>query len=327
MTKKLTKALKIIGIVILSFFILLSVVPYLIPLPQDLPCKSKEDLMSPDGHFTEIMGKQMYYEDYGDQNAESTIILVHGFGASTFSFRHNIAALTSMDLRVIAVDLLGYGLSDKDYFSDYSHPAHAIRLKALMDKLNIEKAYFMGHSMGASVITHFASKYPNTAEALILAAPAVDTKSLEPNLDAARIGSKLLFYPPFRRIAQLALRGYFFPDNVDKILASAYYNTALITADINAGYADRVITGDWDLALLGSTRDYAKNTLDFNINDLNKEVLIIAGADDTWIPLSQVEYLHEQIVGSRLQVIPRSGHLVMEESPHEFNQIIQEFLP
>lgn len=325
MSKSLTKVFKITGIILLSFLVFISVIPYLIPLPQTKPSKSIAELMSESGQFIEIEGKMIYYEDYGHQDAKEAIILVHGFGGSTYSWRHNVKYLSDPGMRVIAVDLLGYGLSDKDYQSDYSHPAHARRLKKLLDAMGIEKAHLAGHSMGGSIVLHFARLYPDYAQSLILAAPAVDTKNFEPNLDSARLISPLLYYPPFKRTGRLLLRGYFIAGNIEMILKSAYHNQNLITKDIYQDYQDRVITGDWDLSLLAATRDYQNNVLNFPLSDINLKVLIITGAHDSWVPSGQVKELKDQLPKADLKVISDAGHLMIEEQPDKFNEALDNF--
>lgn len=326
MQLKTRKILKILGIILISIFVLVSTVPYLIPLPETNATRTKEELTKSEGKYLDIGGKNLYYEDYNSTGEKGNIILVHGFGGSTFTYRNNISYLTDLDYRVVAVDLLGYGLSDKDYQSDYSHAIHANRLNNLLEKIEINKATFIGHSMGGSIVTHFVHLHPEKADKLILAAPAIDTQKTEVHLDTARIFSPLLLYPPFQRIARLSLRGYFFPDRVDKVLASAYFNQALLSQEIYQGYADRIVTGDWDLALLASTRDYSYNVIKFPLSDIDNKILIIAGKEDTWVPLDEIMQLRDEFENAELKVIAGSGHLPMEEKPEEFNQLVNEFL-
>lgn len=118
------------------------------------------------GHLIDIDGYQVHYLDQGQGPA---IVLIHGFGGQTYSYRHLIPML-ARDHRVIAVDLKGYGYSERNAHAGLSHTAQVAMLKGLLDKLGVARATFVGHSMGGAVAQRFAVTYPDMADALILAA-------------------------------------------------------------------------------------------------------------------------------------------------------------
>ncbi|MFA6597075.1 MAG: alpha/beta hydrolase [Ignavibacteriaceae bacterium] len=101
---------------------------------------------------------------------KQTIVLVHGLASNAGFWRYNIAELAK-HYRVIAVDLPGYGKSQKDYYL-YNMSFFADQIKRLVDELKIDKFIYVGHSMGGQVGINFALRFPERLEKLILASPA-----------------------------------------------------------------------------------------------------------------------------------------------------------
>jgi pimeloyl-ACP methyl ester carboxylesterase len=97
------------------------------------------------------------------------VVLVHGFGGSTFNWRYTLPALAEAGYRAVALDLMGFGLSDKSFDQDDSHAAQADFVADVMTALDIQRATLVGHSMGGNVIAHFALKYPERVEGLVFA--------------------------------------------------------------------------------------------------------------------------------------------------------------
>lgn len=99
-----------------------------------------------------------------------TLILIHGLASNAGFWRYNIPEL-SKHFRVIAVDLPGYGKSQKGNYS-YSLSFYAETIKNLIDELQLKNVVLVGHSMGGQISIIFALKYPDKLSKLILAAPA-----------------------------------------------------------------------------------------------------------------------------------------------------------
>ena len=84
------------------------------------------------------------------------IVLVHGFGASSFSRRNNLNPIGEAGFTVYAPDMRGFGLSDKGWDKSMSQDAQADRLKAFMDAAGIDRAVLAGNSMGGGIVANFA---------------------------------------------------------------------------------------------------------------------------------------------------------------------------
>ena len=310
------------NILILTFlvgFFLINVLPYFFNLPAT-PDKNPQSLAYANSKFVEFTDAKIHIQLDGPITGQP-VILIHGFGGSTFSFRYTIPFLVAQGYRVVAIDLKGFGLSEKSFAYDYSHAAQADLIALVMNKLKIKQAVLIGHSMGGNVVAHFAEKYPEKTKALVIVDGALnETPGLLLKL------SKLITYPPITRWAQIFFRSYFNSQNAGGILAKAYYNPELLQQEDVSDYQNIFLTKDWDLALVGMIRDTGQNYLSLPVSSIKVPVLLIWGANDTWVPLSQGEKLQAEFPNSKLVTIEQAGHLPLEENVKATNQQIGEFL-
>jgi pimeloyl-ACP methyl ester carboxylesterase len=295
--------------------------PYLVPLPAQ-PDLAAEAIAPPAGRFITVDGFQGYVEEAGPATGEA-VILIHGLGGSTFTWRLTLPALAAAGYRAVALDLKGFGLSAKHYKADYSHGAQAAFIAGVMDELDIPAAALVGHSMGGNVVAHFALRYPERVAKLVLvdAAAALDGED-----SRFRLLGGLVRIPPVRRAARIAMRLTLTADRVTSILTSAYHSPGAVTPEVAAGYLAPQRVKDWDLALLGILRDSHRQALPGALGDIAAPTLIIWGEDDTWVPLAHGRRLQAALGGAELAVIPEAGHLPMEERPAEFEERLLDFL-
>ncbi len=112
-------------------------------------------------HTTEANGIKLHYVDAGEG---PPVILLHGFPETWYAWRKQIPVL-GQRYRLIVPDLRGYGQSDKPQ-AGYDKRTMAADIRALMDKLGIQRAPIIGHDRGARVATRFAKDYPDVIERL-----------------------------------------------------------------------------------------------------------------------------------------------------------------
>lgn len=318
--KRFWKILRIVGLLALfAIFVL----PYLIPLPKQ-PDYDSAQLTPPGGALITVEGVRTAVMDVGPRDGPA-VVLVHGFGGSTFSWRYTLPALAEAGFRAVAMDLKGFGLADKNFDADYSHAAQADFVAAVMTDLGVERATLVGHSMGSNVIAHFALRYPERVERLVFVDGAVFT-------EARRVGwqqsllSAAVQVPPFRRWGQIILRSALTPEQVGARLRTAYSDPAFVTPTIERGYLLPQTVKDWELALLGIVRDSGKNALPALVSSITAPVLIVWGEDDAWVPLAAGEALRDSLPGAQWTTFAGAGHLPMEEQALAFNLRLYEFL-
>src|SRR5207249_9256365 len=121
----------------------------------------------PPGSVIDVDGVPIHYIDRG--SGPDVAVLIHGFLGHTYSFRYLIPEL-ARDQRVVAVDLKGYGYSGRPRKGDYSQTEQARLVVRFMDKLGIDHASVVGHSLGGEVAMRMAANWPRRVEMVVLAA-------------------------------------------------------------------------------------------------------------------------------------------------------------
>jgi pimeloyl-ACP methyl ester carboxylesterase len=313
------RGLAILVYTILGLAFLVCAVPYLIPLGESQAEVPPQDLVGEHGRFLHIDGVRIYIEELNPESTQATVVFIHGFGGSTFSWRHNVPFFAGQGYRTIGMDMKGFGLSHKDFKSDYSHPAQADLLAAVLAELGIDRAYVVGHSMGTSVMLQFAHLYPETVLGLVSVGGAVGVDG------GHAFASALMKFPPFRRTGEVFLTRYATKDRAADILESAYYQD-VVTSEVVDGYYSRLITGEWAQSLLAMTRDMSENIVTFDLEDISAPALILWGEHDTWVTWNSIEQWANRIPSAEIHVIAGTGHMLMEEYPQLFNDMVLAFL-
>jgi pimeloyl-ACP methyl ester carboxylesterase len=260
------------------------------------------------GEIAEIDGYGVHYVELGHG---PVMMLVHGFGASTYSYRH-LMPIFARDHRVIAVDLKGFGYSERDSGAGLSATDQVAMLKKLLDRNAVDRAVFIGHSMGGGVVRRFAATYPAMTEAIVLAASIAG----EERIARAALPPTWLLKPVLPVLANLT---------ASRLLKMMYYDRSKISDDVRDGYMRPVrLKGSMD-GLLAMMRDRAD---DPPIDDakITMPVLLLNGAADQVIPLSAAQRIREHIPHARLVVIEGAAHGLLEERPEDCARAISDFL-
>lgn len=326
---------KFLSVLARGLFVLLAILlvvalvgPYLIPLPAQ-PGRDATELAPADGRFITVNGVRTFIREAGPRDG-TPVVLVHGFGGLTYTWRDTLPALAAAGYRALALDLKGFGLSDKSFTQDYSHAAQADFVMDVMTAVGMERAVLVGHSMGGSVIAHAALRRPERVMALVFVAGAV-REAGQSGEGGSILGlplsiGALVEFPPFQRWGQLLLRSLLTRERLAQTQLSAYYVKEVVTPEVEEAYLGVLEIRDWDLALLGVLRDSGRNALPQPVSVLNAPTLILWGEQDTWVPLERGRALHAALPQSRLVVLPNVGHLPMEEAPAAFHAALIEFL-
>jgi len=244
---------------------------------------------------------------YYEAGKGSTVILIHGLGADSRHWAANIDAL-SQDFRVIALDQIGYGQSDKplmrytvEHFSDY--------LQGFLQAVKIPKASLVGNSLGGWVALDFTIRHPQMVEKLVL----VDAAGLRP--------TAALKWPAGGRKALSPLTTRWFFDLMEA-------NKAWATIDLGPNAFQRHVQNGDSYTVASSVAEMitGREFEDKKLGKVHAPTLIIWGRDDVLIPLSMGEQLHKGIAGSQMTVIDGTGHIPMVGKPAEFNEAARKFL-
>lgn len=314
------RAVKILGSIFAIFLIVLLVGPFLIPVPPLENTVSAESLAEADSKFIEVNGIRVHYKQLGE--GEKTFILLHGFGASVFSWREVMEPLSQFGT-VIAYDRPAFGLTERPMEwkgeNPYSQDAQVELVIGLMDALGVEKATLVGNSAGGTVSMLAALKYPERIESLILVDPAVYAGGGAPAWIRPLLGT-----PQFDHIGQLFARQL--QAQGTEFLKTAWHDPSKITTEIFEGYQKPLQVENWDRALWFLTVSSNESGLADKVKDFNLPILVITGDDDRIVPTEQSLRLADELPNAELAVIAQCGHVPHEECPSEFMQAVQDFL-
>ena len=244
------------------------------------------------------------------------VVMLHGWCASAYMYRHAFERLPPAGLRAIAVDLRGYGLSDKPGGPGaYSLDAYCADLDALLGALELTQAVLIGQSMGGGLALRYALRNPARVSRLVLVNPVglvsiayVRVLRMFPRPALVAIGRRLV---P-RLLIELILRylAYGDPSKPSERDVDEYWAPTQLAGFVNAA-----------LAALGEFN--WRPITDREAQSLVVPTAAILGTKDRLIP-------HAGTAAGRLAgaVVHKSegGHCVLEEAPAAVYKIITEFL-
>jgi pimeloyl-ACP methyl ester carboxylesterase len=314
-----------IGLIILAIVLTLIIVPLLYPVAPLIGTVSERELADPDSRFVDINGVTVHYKEMGQ--GEPVYFLLHGFGASEFSWREVMDPLSTSG-RVIAYDRPAFGLTERPMEGNwtgtnpYSVQGNVELLDGLMDELGVDKAILIGNSAGGGVAAAYAIEHPERVQGLVLVDPAVGKGNRGP---VPQWAVSLLASPQIRNLAPLLVRTIA-GDIGNDTIRIAWHDPSRIDTEVYAGYRRPLKANNWDKALYEFT--IAGNPVDYSerLVDLTMPVLIITGDDDRIVPTEQSIQLSKEISGAELVVLKDCGHVPQEECPDQFMTSIQAFL-
>jgi pimeloyl-ACP methyl ester carboxylesterase len=281
-----------------------------------------EQLAEPDSLFIDMDGLLVHYKVAGEDR--QTLLLLHGFAASVFSWRKVMEPLSEAGT-VIAFDRPAFGLTDRPMPEEwegrnpYTPEAQADLTVALMDELGVEKAVLVGHSAGGGIALLTALRHGDRVEALILE----DASVYEPTGTPGWI-QPLLRTWPVSHLGPLAVRSITLWG--EAALRTAWDDPDKITVELISGYKKPLETENWDRALWELVLASHPLNLEERLDEVSVPVLVITGENDRIVPAHNSERLTEELPHAELRVIPNCGHVPHEECAGQFLEAVGEFL-
>ena len=271
----------------------------------------------------EIDGKKIAYTDHG---SGPTIVLLHGVPTSSWMFRKVIPGLQN-ELRVISVDLLGYGSSDKpDEGPAYADAAQAARVNALLTHLGVEQYALLMHDMGGLVAWELMRDHPGAvSHAIVLNTIIGDEGFNQPNME---------------------------PGMMTRQLMNAYSSSLTSVAVLTKTFNDLGLTGEHELTEdecygyvlpMREGADPALYAFFTHINDelfveldekwaalkgWDGDAMVMWGAKDKTLTVGQIPMLQAAfaIPDDQIFVYPENAHFLAEEIPEEVIRNVTAFV-
>ena len=261
--------------------------------------------------FAEVEGARVRYTDQGKGPA---VVMIHGYGSALETWELLAPQLVKAGRRVIALDLKGFGWTDRPE-GDYSPAAQAALVLALLDKLGVDRFAIVAHSWGSSVSLQLALTVPERVTRLALFDAWVYEEQLPTTFYWARapVIGEMIYGLYYDQLQEMKLEAAFFDKR---------FVTQKLVDDVERAY-ERPGTKAAALAVVRGMR-YAE--VQKRYPSIRQPVLLMYGREDTATPVSYGERLVTQLPNATLEVFPRCGHLPMIEAAAATSQRVLRFM-
>lgn len=240
------------------------------------------------------------------------ILFIHGLGSSADRWM-KIPDVLSTDFHSIAIDLPGFGESDKPAKIDYTIDQFRRFIISFLKKISIhnEQTSLIGHSLGGYIASEIAIQNQNHVKKLVLIDSSgmleQPTPILEEYFEAAMNPTK---------------------DNVRKAFEKMVADPSRITSQLVNGFIRRINMPNAKHAFESTLTNSATTQIGLNrLRQINNiPTLILWGVHDKVIPLEHSKFFKDAITNSRLEIIDDAGHAPFAEKPNQVCELLKNFL-
>ena len=256
--------------------------------------------------FTKINNLRVRYLD---RNKRGTpILLLHGLGGSIESWTNNTGFL-STKFRVIALDLPGFGMSDKPKI-DYSINFYVSFLEKFIKRIKLSHFFIIGSSLGGHIAVEFTLRNRKIVDKLILISPAGSLPKTFKGTKELKKYIKIVNAKSSKDVSEILA-------SIDNSMVSRSYADAIYKRLSLPGAKEAFIS-----ALKGSAMAPRYNN---KLEKIDTDMLLIWGKEDRMIPLRFIRPFLEH-GKSRIIILEKCGHRPHVENPKLFNKVVKDFL-
>ena len=268
----------------------------------------------PADRFVRVDGQLVHVEQAG---RGEPVVLLHGFGCSSYSWRHVLPVL-ARDFRVVAPDLNGFGYTERPRgVQPYTVQGQARLVLRLLDALGLRRVHVVGHSYGGAVASWLAARHRQRLRSLTLVDPALPDYDVWVRRRFAR----------YRSLGSLLLRSVVLSRRaVERSLRAAFFDPSLVTPDLVAAYRDRLRVEGCDEAYRGLCAPIPERPATVDFRRLRVPTLVVWERDDRWLSLPVAARQALEIPGAERAELEHCGHAPMEERPAELLAAVLPFL-
>lgn len=255
-------------------------------------------------------------------SSSEALLLIHGLGCSSLEWSENVDYFAAT-MTVVAVDLVGFGESDKPNTFEYSSRAQAIQLIELMSELGFDEFHLVGNSYGGKVAIEIVDLIQDCAKSLTLVASAGGgvEAPFHLRLQTLPFVGELLPSPNFENFKLGWQSAFFDKEKLTEVrLQKKFEDSNTVGAKTSHLKTLRSM-----MNIFGFKRsDYAD--LNLKIARISCPVLIVWGENDLFLPLEHAHTLDQRIKNSKLVIFDACGHAPQIERSEEFNDALAKFI-
>ncbi len=240
------------------------------------------------------------------------ILLLHGFDSSVLELRR-LLPLLAAENETWAVDLLGFGFTDRITGIQFSPNAIKIHLYYFWKTLIKQPVILVGASMGGAAAIDFTLTYPNVVKKLVL----IDSAGVAAGSTMSRY-----MFPPLDYLASEFLRH---PRIRALISGAAYKNKMLADVDAQLCASLHLQMPSWNQALIGFTKSGGYTSFKNKLSQIQQETLILWGENDRILATNDAYEFKRMLAHSKLIWIKDSGHVPHLEQPQITARHILDF--
>lgn len=262
---------------------------------------------------------RLYVEDVG---SGPPVVLLHGLGGSGYAWRRIVPALAKTN-RVITIDMMGFGRSEKPMHDRYASTDHARVVKAALVALRLRDVTLVGHSLGGLValLVAIETRHSDPGRVSRLATFNAPALPQEPSEGVAFLQQPLIPYVALSIIP---------PETMARIglLTGAKRMNHITEKDI-AVYADPLREAGGTHAIIQTARQIAPDNPRAIIRaypTLHQPTLVAGCAEDHTVPITTARRLSRMLPHARLAVMRGCDHMPMEQNPGAVIKTLKDFL-
>jgi pimeloyl-ACP methyl ester carboxylesterase len=297
-------------------------------LAEGREVQARTQAAPPSGRFVTTRDTELYVQEAGPADGP-VIVLVHGVGAWSETWRATITPLATAGYRVIALDLPPFGFARPPSSGDYGTEASAARILDALDALGVQRATIVGHSFGSRAVIEAAMTSPDRVERLVLVAVALGLQA-PPGAQPPRLVAAALENETVREaiVAATATNPWATRFFIEQFTAR---HDALTDARIAVYRQPLVATRATDAVGAWAEQFVLRpgqpvSARPERYRELVMPSLVLWGDADRVTPLAQGEHLAGVLPNARLEVMPGIGHIPHLEDATRFNELLLGYL-
>ena len=271
-------------------------------------------------------GSKIHFRDEGNKDGK-VLLLVHGFNGSLFNYEPLVPYLSD-NYRVVSLDLPAHGLTGAVESDLYSHKAYQNVIEEVVEILEVDKFYFVGHSMGGMIAWRYALDNLDQLNGLIIIGSAFFGNDQEfedfQTINAPPVAFELLESKFFIRLLEFITPRILVKEGISQ----SVYDQSIVTDELVDQFHD-IILMEGTRVSIGKLAEVHEDDFiadPFDLRKITIPSLIIHGEEDNLVNIRFIDHFVEQIPNVKLISYPKVRHMPLMEIPEQLAYDIETFV-